>query len=359
MADASASAPSLTLPAHAVPWWLRGIGLFMLTVLAVLALVSVFFVVIGQPPHKLLWLIVMSGLGDGYALSETLVKTTPILLCAMATALPARLGLITVGAEGQLYFGALLATGFVLGHLQDAGGWLFPTMLLVAALAGAVWSLLPALLRTQLGVSETITTLLVNYIAALLVTWVVYGPWKNPASQGWPATADFPAAFKPATYFDTRVHTGLWIAIALCLVLHGLVTRTRWGLALDILRGNARAGAGAGLQWRRNVLLVMLLGGALAGLAGILETASVQGRLQAHFSVGAGFSGFLVAWLAGNNFLRLLPMSLLVGALLAAGDGMQMMASLPSSVSLVVQGLLFVAVLGVGGWAVRRGGGHG
>lgn len=336
-----------------------GPGRFVLTALVVVTLCSGFFLVIGREPFSLLWLIAESAAGDGYAVTETLVRTTPILLCALATALPARLGLITVGAEGQLYFGALVGTGFVLANLQGTGWWLFPAMLLVAALAGAAWALLPALLKVRLGVNETITTLLVNYVAALLVTWVVYGPWKNPASQGWPATAEFPAAMKPATFFDSRVHLGLWLGLALALLLHVLLARTRWGLVLDILRSNPRAGVAAGLHWPRNVLLTMALGGMLAGLAGILETASIQGRLQSNLSAGAGFSGFLVAWLAGNHCLRIVPMSLLVGAVLSSGDGLQMLANLPSSISLVVQGLLFVGVLLAGGYArqheARRG----
>lgn len=322
-------------------------------------LAAAFFVAIGQEPWSLLTLIARSAAGDSYALTETLVRATPILLCALATAVPARAGLITVGAEGQLYFGALIGTGFMLANLAGTGVWWLPAMACVAMVAAAAWALLPALLRTQLGVNETITTLLINYIAALLVTWVVYGPWKNPASQGWPATAEFPQAFKPATYFDSRVHSGLWLAVALAVALHLLLTRTRWGLTLDILRSNPRAGKAAGLRWRRNVLLTMALGGMLAGLAGILETASVQGRLQANLSAGAGFSGFLVAWLARNHCLRIVPFSLLVGGLLASGDGLQMMANLPSSISLVVQGLLFVAVLLVGGLFRRVEASHG
>lgn len=336
-----------------------GAGRFVLTTLVVVMLASGFFLAIGREPLSLLWLIVRSAVGDGYAITETLVRTTPILLCALATAVPARLGLISVGAEGQLYFGALIGTGFVLANLQGTGWWLFPAMVLVAALAGAAWALLPALLKARLGVNETITTLLVNYIAALLVTWVVYGAWKNPASQGWPATAEFPPEMRPSTFFDSRVHLGLWLALGLAALLHFLTTRTRWGLTLDILRSNPRAGVAAGLNWRRNVLLTMAIGGMLAGLAGILETASIQGRLQSNLSAGAGFSGFLVAWLAGNHCLRIVPMSLLVGAVLSSGDGLQMLANLPSSISLVVQGLLFVGVLLVGGYArqieARRG----
>jgi simple sugar transport system permease protein len=340
---------------RAPPRWLRTRALPVGLSAALFVLLSAaFFLLIGRNPYDMVALIVQSSLGDSYAVTESLVRTTPILLCALATAVPARLGLITVGAEGQLYFGALLGTGFVLSFLDASAATLTPGMLAFAALGGALWALIPALLKAGLELNETITTLLINYVAALLVTWAVYGPWKNPASQGWPATADFPDASRLPTYFASRVHLGLWLGIAAAVALHVVLTRTRWGLALDVLRSNPRAAIAAGLDFKRNVLLVMALGGALAGLAGIAETSTIQGRLQANFSSGAGFSGFLVAWLARNHCLRIIPLAFLVGALLAAGDGIQMLANVPSSVTLVAQGLLFVAVLLVTGLLDRR-----
>jgi ABC-type uncharacterized transport system permease subunit len=321
---------------------------------AFVVLAAAFFAMIGRNPLAMIGVVLEAAAGDGYAIGESLVRATPILLCALATALPARVGLISVGAEGQFYAGAIAGTGAVLSMLPTPGWTMLPLMLVTGALGGMAWSLVSGLLRTGLQVNETISTLLTNYVAALLVAWLVYGPWKNPASQGWPATAEFPAAAKLPALFDSRVHAGLLVGIGLAVVLHLALTRTRWGLVLDVLRSNPRAGLVAGLDFRRNALLVMALGGALAGLAGIAETASIQGRLQSDIAGGAGFSGFLVAWLARNHCLRIIPLSLLVGALLASGDGLQMFAQVPSSVTLVIQGLLFVAVLLVNGWLDRR-----
>jgi len=188
----------------------------------------------------------------------------------------------------------------------------------------------------------------------LLVTWLVYGPWKNPQSQGWPASIEFAQAARLPLLFDSRVHAGLFIAIALAVALHVLLTRTRWGLELQLMRSNPRAALLAGFGQKRRIVLAMLAGGLLAGLAGIAETSSVQGRLQADLSNGAGLSGFLVAWLARNDALRAIGYAFVVGALLAAGDGLQMNVGIPSSATLVVQGLLFVAVLLAGGLRERR-----
>ncbi len=330
------------------------LGRPILAAAAFVALAAAFFTVIGRNPFTMIGLVLQAAVGDGYAIGESLVRATPILLCALATALPARVGLISVGAEGQFYAGAIAGTGTVLSMLPSPGWTVLPLMLVTGALGGMAWSLVSGLLRTGLQVNETISTLLGNYIAALLVTWLVYGPWKSPTSQGWPATAEFPAAAKLPALLDSRVHAGLLIGIGLAVLLHLVLTRTRWGLVLDVLRSNPRAGLVAGLDFQRNALIVMALGGALAGLAGIAETASIQGRLQSDIAGGAGFSGFLVAWLARNHCLRIIPLSLLVGALLASGDGLQMLAQVPSSVTLVIQGLLFVAVLLVNGWLDRK-----
>jgi general nucleoside transport system permease protein len=316
-------------------------------VLVFAVLSSGFFLLIGRHPGTMLVEIVSSAAGSGYALGESLLRATPILLCALATLVPARLGLISVGAEGQLYLGAITGTGVMLVWTGPAP-LLLPAVLLGGMVGGALWALLPAVLRNLAAVHETIATLMLNHVAALAVTWLVYGPWKNPQSQGWPATIEFPDAARLPTLADSRLHVGLLIALALALLLHVLLDRTRWGLALDVLRSNPRLEHVTGLRITRQVVLTMAIGGALAGLAGIAEASVVQGRLQSDLSQGAGLSGFLVAWLAGGRVLRAVWMSLLVGGLLASGDGLQMNAQVPSSVTLVIQGLLFVAVLGAG-----------
>lgn len=321
-------------------------------------LAGAFFLIIGRSPLAMFAEIADAAAGSGYAIGESLLRATPILLCALATLVPARLGLVSVGAEGQFYAGALAGTGAMLAFPQAPMPVLLPAVLAAGMAGGALWSLLAALLRAGAEVNETISTLMLNYVAALLVTWLVYGPWKNPASQGWPATIDFPAAARlPTLLEDSRVHLGLPIALLLAVALHLLFTRTRWGLVLDVLRANPRLQAITGTDLKRQLLLSMALGGAIAGLAGIAETAVVQGRLQSGLSNGAGLSGFLVAWLAGNRVPHAVAWSLLVGALLAAGDGLQMATQVPSSATLVVQGLLFVALLGAGAW--RKGGPHG
>lgn len=343
-AVASAAARMLAFPGASL----------LCSALAFFALGSLFFLLVGQPPLATFWAMLKGAFGDGYSLSETLVKTSPILLCACAAALPARLGLISVGGEGQLYFGALTGTALVLSLPATSPYVMLPAMVLAACVGGALWSSVAAGLKTGMGVNETISTLLLNYVASLSVDFLVYGPWKDPDNHGWPATVPFPDAARLPTFFDTRAHVGLVFGVAAALVLHVLAARSRWGLSLRVLRSNRKVAEGAGLRYGRQALLVAVIGGAMAGIAGICETSVIQGRLQSGISNGAGFSGFLVAWMAGQHFLRIIPLSLLMGGLLASADTLQMVASLPSSSSLVLQGILFAGALAVGGLFARK-----
>ena len=315
-----------------------------------------FFALNGAAPWDVFVAMVQGAYGDGFAIGISLVKATPILLCALAVALPARMGLITVGAEGQLYFGALVGTAAVL-HFINASAWLLlPAMLLAALLGGAAWGAIPGFLRARLDVNETIVTILLNYVAVHLVEYAVYGPWKDPGNLGWPATIAFPEAakFPEFTLAGVTVHWEFVLACLLAVAMHMLISKSRWGLSLTILRSNRRAAMVAGLSYAKNAVVVMALSGMLAALAGIVQTADVQGRLQPDISVGYGLSGFLVAWLAGQNFLWIVPLSLLMGGLTASADSLQLFAQLPFASTVVLQGLLFGSVLALNGF--MRGG---
>jgi general nucleoside transport system permease protein len=338
---------------------IRRMGYAIGGVAAFLVLASIFLLAIGRPPLSTLGTMSVYAFGDTYSTSESLVKATPILLCALAVILPARLGLITVGGEGQLYFGALVGTAVVVNFPAAPMHVLLPVMLALGAAGGAVWSGLAGLLRARFNVNETISTLLLNYIAVLLVNYVIYGAWKYPASLGWPATIQFPPAATVPSLFGTRVHLGFVVALLAALVLHIAVTYTRWGLALKVLAGNRKVGAMVGLSFATNTLIVMAVGGALAGFAGICETSAIQGRLQSGLSVGYGLTGFLVAWLSGQHFLRAVPIAILIGGLIAAGDALQLYSKIPSASATILQGLLFAAALAASGLAMRREALHG
>lgn len=312
-----------------------------------------FFLSIGKPPVSTVADMVMFAVGDSYSLSETLVKTAPILLCALATIVPARLGLVSVGADGQLYVGAIFGTATVLSFPAAPAVFLLPAMLFAGMIGGALWGFVPGLLRGHLDANETIITLLLNYVGALLVNALVFGPWKDPANLGWPATVKFPAAATLPGLFGTRAHLGLLFGTVAAAGFGILFVRGRWGRELAVLKGNAKVGRMIGLSFARQAMLVMTLGGALGGLAGICEVSAIQGRLQPGISVGYGLTGFLVAWLSGHNALIAIVVSFLIGGLTAAGDSLQLYAKVPAASATILQGLLFATALAVGGLSQR------
>lgn len=319
----------------------------------VLAAIS-FFEMNGRDGFPLFVEMLRGAFGDSYSISETLVKAAPTLLTALAVALPARLGLVSVGGEGQLYLGALFGTGAVLLFVDQSIWILMPAMLIGSIIGGAIWGAIPALLKIKLGVNETISTLLLNYVAVLLVSFAVHGPWKNPNSLGWPATIEFPNGAILPQFFGTRVHLGLVFGVVAAILLHIVITKSKWGLELQISRSNPRVGSTAGISFERNVLLVMAIGGLLAGLAGIAEASVIQNRLQDGIASGYGMTGFLVAWLAGQNFLRIIPISILMGGLLASADSLQLYSQLPKASADILQAMLFIIVLSVSSFWSRK-----
>lgn len=324
-----------------------------LTLAVFLLAAFAFFTIIGQPPLTTLLDLWQFAMGDAFSRGETLIKTAPILLCALATAIPGRLGLISVGAEGQLHAGAIAGTAVVLMLPDWPAAALLPAMLTAAMLSGAAWGGIAGLLRASLDVNETITTLVLNYIAVLLVSALVYGIWRDPGNLGWPATAQFPAAARLPVWPDTRVHLGLALGVIVAIMAAVFFWR---GLVADrvrLLHENRKLAETFGLDFRRYVIALMLAGGAAAGLAGIAETSAVQGRLQPGISVGYGLTGFMVAWLCGHRFLAIIPVSVLIGGLIAASDSLQLFARVPAASATVLQGLLFVTVLAVPGLLSR------
>lgn len=334
--------------------WFEGTLTAVSATLAFLLASALFFAALGRSPFPLIGELLDGAFGSWYGLSETLVKSAPILLCALATALPARLGLLTVGASGQFYLGAWMGTGLLLAMGSGSGFGLFLVVFAAACCGGAFWALIPGFLKARLEVNETLSTLLLNYVAALLVDWVVYGSWRDPANLGWPATKSFPDDVKlPVLIPGSRLHAGLLIAIAIAVALHVVLTKSRWGLSLRILKSNRALGVGTGLPWAANVALVMGIGGAIAGLAGMIEATMIHGRLQSGIALNFGLTGFLVAWMAGQHMLRIIPLAVVMGALMSASDALQLYAQLPESTAIVLQALLFCSVLVTGGLLSR------
>jgi len=306
---------------------------------------AVVLVVAGKDPMKAYADIFSATLASGYGFSEVLVKMIPLLLTALAVAIPSRIWLINVGGEGQLYVGALFATWGAV-TLADLPRWaLLPILGALGFVGGGLWAALSGVLRARGWVSETISTLLFNYVAILLVNFFVFGPLKDPESANYPQSAQFvPAATLP-TFFGTRVHFGLVLAV-LALVIYALVlSRTRWGLEMRAIGGNVEAARRSGIPIGWYIVVVMLVGGGMAGLAGMTEVSAIQGRLRPSLSPGYGFTGFLISWMASGRPLGMVAAAVLLAIITAGGDILQMTQRLPGSVVSILMALVLFAVL--------------
>jgi len=303
--------------------------------------------------------LVSDPFGSAFGWSETIVKATPLIFTGLAVLLPARMRLWNIGAEGQLQCGAIAATWIAvftpIGHSSLA----VPVLLLAGMAAGAAWCLVPGMLRAWLAVNETITTLLLNYVALLLVDFLIYGPWQDPQSRGFPLSPILPPAAKlPVLIAGTRVHLGFALALLAVGAVVFVLKRTRWGLEIRIIGDNPDAARYAGIDLARNILLVMAAAGALAGLAGAGEVSAVSGRLQQGLSPGYGYTGIIVAWLARLNPAATVLVAILLGGLFLGGDGLQISLNLPIAVVYMLQGLIFFFVLGseqLAGYRLRIG----
>lgn len=310
-----------------------------------LALFAAVLLLAGKDPLKAYADTFTSTLSSAYGLSELLVRMTPLLLTAVAVALPSRLGLINVGGEGQLYMGAWMATAGVLLFPAWPRWLLLPFAALLGFLGGALWAAIPGALRAARLVNETIATLLLNYVAPLIISYSIFGPWRAEGSSAYPQSPAFPDAALLPTFFDTRIHGGFLIALVALLAYWLLLERTRWGVDMRAIGGNAEAAQRLGIPVGAWIVIALAIGGGFAGLAGMGEVLGVHGRLRQSLSPGYGFTGFLISWLAGGRPLGILFMAFLLAIITSAGDTLQITQGLPYAVVNILLALILFLVL--------------
>lgn len=294
--------------------------------------------------------------GDTDTLAEVLVKWAPIALTAVAVAVPGRAGLFNIGGEGQFLLGAIGAAGAAValdGSLQTIPTLVF--MAAVAALCGASWAGFTAILRVATGLSEAISTLLLNYVAVLLLEWLVNGPWKDPASLGFPQGKPVGETGTFGTFGDTRLHVGVVVAAALVVGVWIVMRGTVWGFHLRVAGGNAEAARRSGLRVGLLIVGAMALGGALAGMGGMIQVASVEGRLRPGMAVGVGYMGFLASWMVRHHPLRVSLAAFLLAAIAVGGDSLQIDSGLPAAAINILMAVVLLALLGRGQQAAGTG----
>jgi simple sugar transport system permease protein len=275
----------------------------------------------GRDPFSILSDAVHANLGSQRGLEETGVIATPILLTALAVALALRMRLWNIGADGQFLMGAFAASGVGI-HWAGPDALVLIVMALAAMVAGALWILVPALARAYWGVNEIITTLLLNFVALQLVTWASLGFWQDKAARVVQSTPRVSAEL-PNIPGTNGLHIGFLVPLVLAAVLFWVFRGTKVGYEIDMIGGNPRAAAFAGIRVSRRIVVVMLCSGALGGLAGMIHLSGATFRLQSGISTNYGLSGFIVAALAGNSFVGLVIGGLFIASVLHAGIALQ------------------------------------
>lgn len=291
-------------------------------------------------------------LGSQFAITETLTRATPLMFTGLAAAVAFRARLYNIGAEGQLYMGALAAVAASVAMTNDAGELALPTfiafaiMIAAGALAGAALLIVPTLLKTKFRVDEVVTTLLLNFIALLFVSLLLDGALKDPAAMGWPQSPTLLSELEFSKLIERgRVHMGLIFAITLALVLWFVIGYTRFGLAMRAVGANERAAQFAGIGVNATLVKVALISGALAGLAGVGEVAGRTGYVTLDMSPGYGYSGIVIAMLAGLNPIGVVFAAIFVGATIVGADAMSRSVNVPTYIADVIVATALIAVL--------------
>lgn len=304
----------------------------------------------GAPVGQTYVLLFKGAFGSTFAWSETLTRAIPLILTGLAATVAFKARLFNIGAEGQLYAGALAA--IAIGGMHGGTGiewpaWLlFPLMILAAAIAGALLLLGPALMKAKLGVDEVVTTLLLNFIVLLGVGAMLDGPMKDPTAMGWPQSVALQSELELGKLIEqTRVHTGLLGAVALAVACWALFKYTVLGFDIRATGANSRAAAFAGVPVTRTVVLVAVLSGALAGLAGAIEVAGRTSYVTLDMSPGYGYSGIVIAMLAGLHPLGVLAASVFVAGMLVGADTMSRAVGVPTYIADVIVAASLIAVL--------------
>ncbi len=316
----------------------------VLSVLLALLLVALIIYLSGFDPGVAYLEMLSGSFGSGYAISETLVKAIPLMLCALGVGFAFKTVLWNIGAEGQLYMGAWAAGWVALSFPQGQSWWLIPLMMLAGFLAGALWGLIPGILKASLNVNEIITSLLLNYVAILWVDYFVYGPWKDPKGYGFPFTPFFGEGAWLPTFFGTRIHLGIVFALLAAIIIYFMLKSTRLGYEIRVIGENPHAAKYAGMNIFRTIIIVFLISGGLAGLAGMAEVSGVIHRLQHAISPGYGYTAIIIAWLSRLNPMATVLVAILFGGLLVGGFSVRSIG-LSESLVYVIQGIILFLLL--------------
>ena len=320
------------------------IPLFALAVSALLF--SLFLLALGKSPALFFELVQRGGFGTAFSIQNTLQRSAPLILTALAVAIPARIGLIMIGGEGALVLGGFAAAAIAIPMIGTTPPFIALSIMFVVAIAvGALWVGIAGWLRYARGVNETISSLLLTYIGIAIMNFFVEGSLRDLTNPNKPSTKPLGDAYMVGKIPGTDVHWGLAVGIVVAILLHILMTRTTFGFAARVTGGNMRAALAQGLPVGKLMVACTMIAGGCAGLAGFFEVTAIQGRANASLVAGYGFTGILVSFLARHNPIAIVFVAILFGGIVASGGLVQRRMDLPDATVLLLQGLTFVVLL--------------
>lgn len=319
----------------------------LLAIAAALALAGILIAAAGAPVLEAYWRILVGAFGSRLSITETLTRATPLMFTGLAAAVAFRARVWNIGGEGQFYVGAIAAAAVGSQLLAGAPGYLsIPLLLITGALAGMILLIVPLWLRLRFSVDEVVTSLLLNFVAVLVVSMLIDGPLKDPLAFGWPQSQAVPdAAMLPKLMLRSRLHWGFGIALVLAFVVHFVQSRTVFGLKSRAAGLSPEGAVFAGVPRARTLLLVACLSGGLAGLAGAVEVMGVKGYVTTDLSPGFGYSGIVVAMLAGLHPLGVVLAALFTATMFVGADGMSRALKIPSYIADVTVALSLITML--------------
>lgn len=323
---------------------LKKVGISVSSILLGLVFAGLFVKITGNDPLGLYNEILQSSVGSMYGFEQTLAEMIPLALCSLGVALAFRMQLWNIGAEGQFYMGAFGATYFALFFSGLPKVILLPLMVIAGLLCGGIWSLIPAVPKAFWNVNETISSLLLNYVAYLWVAYLVFGPWKDPHGNNFPLTKQFSNSATIPAIGNTGITYAIFAVLLIAAALFLLLKYSKWGYEIRVSGSSRKASEYAGMSYVKNVLLVMFLSGAISGFAGMAEVSGVLHRLQQTISPGYGYTAIIIALLARLNPLSILVVSFLMGGFQVGSYSLQT-SGLPSSMVSMFQGSILFFVL--------------
>ncbi|MBP3911305.1 ABC transporter permease [Zhenhengia yiwuensis] len=305
---------------------------------------SVIIAVMGHNPLNVYYSMLEGCLGTSHRIKQTIITAIPLVVTAVGIGIAFRMKFWNIGAEGQILMGGCFATFAALYFKNLPAIVLLPTMILLSAIGGGIWALIPAILKAKFNTNETIVTLMMNYIALKWVVFLQYGPWKDPNAMGFPKIANFTDnAILPKLF---GVHIGWLIALILVVVIYYFINHTKIGYEIQVLGESENTAKYAGMNVRKIILVAMMMSGAICGLTGMIQASAVNNTLTMDLTAGVGYTAIIIAWLSNLKTPWMVVVSILFAILTQGASYIQTVYQIPQAAAEVIQGIILFCILG-------------